>query len=400
MNRPHEVLRRLSAAFRRPGALAAARAGGVRDRVYPTTWSWAALQEAHEPRALFHPLDPPTAIFRRRPVSADGAVHGKFLPELYRESPATFVARVPAGRAFGPAGSVFAPDGRLLADVSVELGRPVEEYAALGEDPGPPAEIDGTVVVLTVAGGENYFHWLFDLLPRLDLLRRSGVRLRGDERYLVNSLASAFQRETLQRLGVPLDRVIESARTPHLRASELIVPSLSGNTGNPSGRACDFLRELRVPAAPSGEPPGGGHRLYLSRSGARSRRIANEEEVVERLRALGFSVAAPETLSFPEQARLFADAEAIVAPHGAALANAVFCRPGTRIVELFAPGYVNVCYWALANQVGLDYRYLLAREAADGAGRPTADLLVDPTALAATLAAAGVQPAARSPRTL
>jgi capsular polysaccharide biosynthesis protein len=120
--------------------------------------------------------------------------------------------------------------------------------------------------------------------------------------------------------------------------------------------------------------------------------------VVERLRGLGFTVVAPETLSFAEQARLFAGAEAVVAPHGAALANAVFCRPGTRIVELFAPGYVNVCYWALANQVGLDYRYLLARGVADGTGRPTADLLVDPTALEATLAAAGVRSAARSPQ--
>ena len=58
----------------------------------------------------------------------------------------------------------------------------------------------------------------------------------------------------------------------------------------------------------------------------------------------------------------FAAARVIVAPHGAALTNLVFCRPGVRVLELFAPGYTVHCYWTItANIPDARYRYLVAR---------------------------------------
>jgi capsular polysaccharide biosynthesis protein len=65
-------------------------------------------------------------------------------------------------------------------------------------------------------------------------------------------------------------------------------------------------------------------------------------------------------MSVAEQAKVFAEADVIVATHGAALANLCFASPGSTVIELFAPDYVNVCYWALAQRVpGLRYRYLV-----------------------------------------
>jgi capsular polysaccharide biosynthesis protein len=61
------------------------------------------------------------------------------------------------------------------------------------------------------------------------------------------------------------------------------------------------------------------------------------------------------------QIALFANAEWVVGPHGGGFANLVFCRHGARIVEFFAPQYVNVCYWALACQLGIRYGYVLGR---------------------------------------
>ena len=45
----------------------------------------------------------------------------------------------------------------------------------------------------------------------------------------------------------------------------------------------------------------------------------------------------------------------IVGAHGAALTNLVFCRPGTRVIELFSPRYVNPCYRDLCVAAGLSY---------------------------------------------
>ena len=53
------------------------------------------------------------------------------------------------------------------------------------------------------------------------------------------------------------------------------------------------------------------------------------------------------------------EAEAIVAPHGAGLTNLVWCAPKTRVVEIFSPLYVNLCYWAIASLTQADYYYLL-----------------------------------------
>ncbi len=91
-------------------------------------------------------------------------------------------------------------------------------------------------------------------------------------------------------------------------------------------------------------------------------------------------------MSVKEQVKLFAEAELVVAAHGAALTNLVFCSPGTRIVELFPPDYVNVCFWALSTQVdGLEYRYLVGEGRRRRPGRPmlgvSSDISVDLTKL-------------------
>jgi capsular polysaccharide biosynthesis protein len=58
-------------------------------------------------------------------------------------------------------------------------------------------------------------------------------------------------------------------------------------------------------------------------------------------------------MSVQEQAEVFGSAEVVVGAHGAALTNLVFCRPGTRVVELFSPAYVNPCYRDLCVAAGL-----------------------------------------------
>ena len=72
--------------------------------------------------------------------------------------------------------------------------------------------------------------------------------------------------------------------------------------------------------------------------------------------ARGFVKVRLEALPWVEQVSAFARAREIVAPHGAGLANLVFCRPGVRVVEVFNTAYVNPCFWRLAALMGLDYR--------------------------------------------
>ena len=57
----------------------------------------------------------------------------------------------------------------------------------------------------------------------------------------------------------------------------------------------------------------------------------------------------------------FAAAEVVVAPHGAGLVNLTFAPPGVRVLELFAPRYLNPGYWAIVDNVpDSRYRYVVA----------------------------------------
>jgi capsular polysaccharide biosynthesis protein len=92
----------------------------------------------------------------------------------------------------------------------------------------------------------------------------------------------------------------------------------------------------------------------ISRAGAANRRILNEADLLQALSPLGFERYRLEALPIEEQIALFQDAECVVAPHGAGLANLVFA-PETAVVELFAADYIVPHYYLLCKAVGASY---------------------------------------------
>jgi len=122
--------------------------------------------------------------------------------------------------------------------------------------------------------------------------------------------------------------------------------------------ACDFLRSefLNQTATNKYEKV---ERLYISRKNATNRRIINEDEVLSFLNQFGFKSVTLEAMSVAEQVSLMADAEVVLAPHGSGLTNILFCRAGTKVIEIFSPNYVYPCYWLVSNIVNLKYYYLI-----------------------------------------
>ena len=71
------------------------------------------------------------------------------------------------------------------------------------------------------------------------------------------------------------------------------------------------------------------------------------------LDAAGFETFEPASGNHREQVETFRNADVVVAVHGAALTNLMFCRPGTLVVELFAEDHVKSTYLWLAHRLGL-----------------------------------------------
>ena len=273
-------------------------------------------------------------------------------PQAKVEGAGEAIACLPGGRVYG-AGIVIAGDGQTLArDVSLDFGRHAAGHWLLGEDSlRAPRPVSGRVAVVASVLGNSYAHWLLDELPRL-------VSLGSQD---AATTLIAHGRAECWRVALELAQwrgpLHEPARRAHVVTDELIVPALPGWTGQASARhlqlITEFVAPLHVPSAVIAE------RIYIARARARRRRVLNEPEVIAALTARGYLCFDLERLTWVEQIALFRQAKVVVAPHGAGLANTVFCRPGTRVVECFGRDYVNACYWQLAVAGGLDYEAVL-----------------------------------------
>lgn len=47
-----------------------------------------------------------------------------------------------------------------------------------------------------------------------------------------------------------------------------------------------------------------------------------------------------------------ANAECVIAAHGAGLTNLLFCQPGTRVLEIFTPKWIVFCFARLGSMLG------------------------------------------------
>ena len=114
--------------------------------------------------------------------------------------------------------AVITPDNYLLADVSRDYPgflpgcekHDVRKHSVFKLESFPGLkQIEGSVAVLSGLSGNVYFHWMVDVLPRIELLRLSGRDLAEIDWFLVNSCQHQFQRESLRILGIPEEKVLE-----------------------------------------------------------------------------------------------------------------------------------------------------------------------------------------------
>ncbi|MGL5511558.1 MAG: glycosyltransferase family 61 protein, partial [Microcoleaceae cyanobacterium] len=228
----------------------------------------------------------------------------------------------------------------------------------LGRESLPPEYLSGNVAFLGVRWGNNYFHWMFDSIVRIKLLIESGFSINSIDKFIVNHYEDSYRQETLNILGIPLEKVIETKKVQYIQADILIVPSYPHLQGGRMAKwACDYIKSLFLPITTT--ISNYGERIYISRSQARGRHLINEEEVIEFLNKKGFVNVFLESMSVKEQAICFAGAKVIVAPHGAGLTNLVFCQPETQVIELFSANYHVPVYWQICQTCQLIHYHLV-----------------------------------------
>ncbi len=246
--------------------------------------------------------------------------------------------------------TIWDSNNNVISDIS--RGFPEIVQSALGEK--RPKTLAGKTCILGNRNSSNYYHWMNDILPRLHVLKRSGINPHNIDQFIVSPLRHAFQYETLETLGIDLSKLYVIESEHYFQCEELLVPTYGSNTlGKGQARwNPEFLNAAFLPANATQFLNTPKDRLYISRHQSNGRSAQNEEELALFLTKRGFRRQYLEDLTVAEQARLFAGASVILGAHGAGLSNIVFCQADATVIELYEQ-HIAPCFWLISEMTGL-----------------------------------------------
>lgn len=317
------------------------------------------LTAAAEPDAVtLHPADDGEHL--RRPVPQGSPTsHPAYTSIASFAVPPRFTAELTDGVVVGDYGATVTAGGRFDFETSPYwMATDWREHPLFLRRRLPRIEeFDGTLLALATRGSSySYYHFLFDALPRFGIFAETMPGVEPDALYLPTT--TSYQQQLLELTGLDRYPIVETGRNTAVRASRLLVPSEPNPLEVAPTWMVDWVRKQLPPADVADKP----RRIYVTRGGGKhTRRLESEAEAWPLLEERGFVRIDPGTMSVRDQIDHFAAADVIVALHGGALTNLVFCSPGVKVLEIFAPTYVKHCFWAITDSIeGADYRYLVA----------------------------------------
>ncbi|HJR89654.1 MAG TPA: glycosyltransferase family 61 protein, partial [Aeromicrobium sp.] len=305
----------------------------------------SAATAAAEPATTAVHIGPPGEVIDRPSAVGEPPLHHVFEKARSGHLPDQHVLDLQDGTVVGDYGAIITTNGTLDFETSryFSVYKWFEHPLFLRARLPRPRLVDGTVVSLATRGGDrNYYHFLLEVVPRWAMVQRILPDVDIDAVYAPSALG--YQREFLALAGIDVDRIIPTGTVPSVRASRLLVPGYPNMRELQPRWMVDWVRQTFKPVDTDAKP----RRLFVTRgSGPNTRRLIQASAVEAMLHERGFVTIDPGSMSVQEQIDHFAAADEVVGIHGAALTNLVFSPPGVRVLELFAPEYVNPCYWAV-----------------------------------------------------
>lgn len=310
-----------------------------------------------------------------------------------------FVARIDAGQCVvSPWGyAVFARDGSYVKDFCCNDG-PMIPWS--GTAP-PPAELKGTVAILTHSWSHAVFHWLLETIPRLHLLKLAGF-LNDNVDHIVCRQIDPWHWEFIDRLGIPREKFVQVGHMANIKADTLLVCSNVEEADfsvEPAHMEAElWVTDLIANLVPNPSPAEPGERIYISRATAGSRRGANEPELRAFLERNGFRTVFFENMSLEEKAATLRSAAIVVAVAGAALTHIPLMNAGSKCVVLYTRDSVFGGFNTLCANAGVTHVHAMSPamsrfypEGMKGVAEHLRDILVDIPNLAEVLRFCGLE---------
>ena len=200
---------------------------------------------------------------------------------------------------------------------------------------------------------DNYYRNMITFLPRIFFSKEKNINL-----VIHRNLSNKF-RKFIETLCVQLK----------IKINKLIF--LDDNfykfTKSQMPQFLDKKKSIHIlNKLPNNKQKNKGLKIYLSRQNSSYRNIINEGDVTEEIKKIGFKILDLNNLEITKQIEYFSNAEIIISATSSALTNIVFCKKGTKIIEI-SPNYkfdyersFKERYSFISKELKLDYTSIIA----------------------------------------
>jgi hypothetical protein len=282
-----------------------------------------------------------------------------FASETYRSHPLR-LWRGANVRTLGRRGGLIFDDGTFDRSstqwISTDLRAPILDWNAgnLVVSRAAERDISEPCFLGFNSGHTNYAHWLTDNLIYL-YVYVTKMKPLGIKIVLPDSLLG-FAKETVEIMGIEAaDIIVAGDDVLAFDDLHFMDTIYFGEIPQIFKDAVDYLKAYALKGQPA---PSVDQSVYISRRDAVSRPLINNAELEARLLQSGFDIVATGELTLRAQIALFANAKIVVGQHGAGLINAIFCEPGSVLIELFPEYMLQAHFWTAASLVGVRYGFV------------------------------------------
>lgn len=234
--------------------------------------------------------------------------------------------------------------------------------------------LKGKTLLLHNRAYTNYFHYVIDVVSKLELIDDISVY---DNILVGTGNNHPFVKSYLEIYGVDIDKIVwvngyevyrcEELDTPYYKVTEDVgIRANYHGKEHYKGWCKEFFASIKSKVdsqlitddTESSLPK----KIFVSRRNDTSRKIVNFDDVNEFLESKGYVEIDPAKLSVNEQIQYFRNASDIVSVHGAAMTNIIWSNQDTSILELMPNDYDDPGYRMIAGLKNMEsYRILFCK---------------------------------------
>ena len=193
--------------------------------------------------------------------------------------------------------------------------------------------------------GDNFFHFLFDIIPKIYLINLKTDLKKID--YFYVSDPKKWQIKIFKILGIGEKKLLSSKKNNHIFAEEIYAVDHpwydKGYIQENVKRIPRWIIQKNREFFLNNSKQKLKNKIFLDRSQSKYNhcQINNLNDIKNLVLRKNFKLCKPEYLSFIKQINLFKSSSIIIGAHGAAFSNIIFCKPGTKIIEIIPADHPN-----------------------------------------------------------